>query len=84
MSNGAAEQFETSAAQIRYEAAALEMERAEKMAQPSYMLRPRVILDGNLWCALYGDNLQDGVAGFGSTPEKAFAAFDAAWKGQAR
>jgi len=22
-----------------------------------------------MWCALYGDNLQDGVVGFGESPE---------------
>ncbi len=27
--------------------------------------------DGNSWCALIGDNLQDGHAGFGSTVESA-------------
>jgi hypothetical protein len=37
-------------------------------------------MDGDQWCALYGENLQDGVAGFGDTPEKAMYAFDAAWK----
>jgi len=29
--------------------------------------------DGNQWCFLYGDNLQEGIAGFGDT------IFDAAW-----
>jgi len=24
--------------------------------------------DGNQWCCLYGENLQEGIAGFGSTP----------------
>lgn len=28
-------------------------------------------LDGNAWCALIGDNLQEGVAGFGGTPREA-------------
>jgi len=23
-----------------------------------------------MWCALYGDNLQDGVVGFGESPEE--------------
>ena len=37
--------------------------------------------DGDQWCALLGDNLQEGVAGFGETPDKAMAAFDMAfWK----
>lgn len=29
--------------------------------------------DGNQWCYLYGDNIQDGIAGFGET------IFKAAW-----
>ena len=27
--------------------------------------------DGNQWCFLFGDNLQDGIAGFGNTVEEA-------------
>jgi len=27
--------------------------------------------DGDRWCALYGANLQDGIAGFGDTPSEA-------------
>jgi hypothetical protein len=48
--------------------------------RPSVLMRPKIYMDGDAWCALYGDNLQDGVAGFGDTPEKAMLAFDAAWK----
>ena len=47
--------------------------------RPFMLLRPRMLLDGNQWCALYGDNLHDGVAGFGDTPAKASLAFDMAW-----
>lgn len=47
--------------------------------EPSYMYRPRLFLDGNQWCALYGENLQDGVAGFGDSPELAYMDFDRAW-----
>mgnify|MGYP001615362632 CR=1 FL=1 len=39
----------------------------------------RISIDGNQWCALYGDNLQDGVAGFGDTPHKASIQFDVEW-----
>lgn len=54
-------------------------------ARPSAVYRPRLSIDGNQWCALYGENLQDGVAGFGDTPEAACAAFDDAWlNGNAR
>ena len=50
--------------------------------RPSVLMRPSLTVDGNQWCALYGDNLQEGVAGFGDTPEEAFKAFDAAWNSE--
>lgn len=53
-----------------------ECEAAAMRTYPSYMLRPRLSIDGNQWCALYGDNLQDGVAGFGDSPFEAFRDFD--------
>ena len=62
-----------------YNAAIAEQDRAETLTRPSYMLKPALSLDGNKWCALYGDNLQDGVAGFGDTPALAYADFDKAW-----
>ncbi len=31
-----------------------------------------ISLDGNMWCALIGKNLQEGIAGFGTNPEEAF------------
>ena len=46
---------------------------------PALLWRPRLFIDGNQWCALYGDNLQDGVAGFGDTPDKAMRDFDLNW-----
>jgi len=42
-------------------------------AKPSVLFKPRVFLDGDSWCCLYG------VAGFGDTPELACEAFDAEW-----
>ena len=48
--------------------------------RPSYLWKPKLSIDGNQWCALYGENLQDGVAGFGDTPAKATLAFDRAWE----
>ena len=47
--------------------------------RPFIQLRPRIFLDGNQWCALYGENIQDGVAGFGDSPEKAAWEFDRQW-----
>ena len=43
------------------------------------MWKPTLSIDGNQWCALYGEDLQNGVAGFGDSPELAMYAFDAAW-----
>ena len=51
-----------------------------KMNEPFTLYRPHLYLDGNQWCALYGDNLQEGVAGFGDSPELAVAAFNEEWK----
>lgn len=43
---------------------------------PHVLLKPRLCIDGNQWCALYGENLQDGLAGFGDTPERAMLDFN--------
>ena len=60
--------------------AALEQRTTALLGQlPHVLMRPRVFIDGNQWCALYGDNLQDGVAGFGASPKTAMAAFDESW-----
>jgi len=48
--------------------------------KPCVVMKPKLSIDGNQWCALYGDNLQDGVAGFGNSPEKAMIDFDKNWK----
>lgn len=53
---------------------------AEYATAPSVLYRPALSLDGDQWCALYGDNLQDGVAGFGDTPEAAMCDFNRAWR----
>lgn len=47
--------------------------------RPSFLYRPRLFIDGNQWCALYGENIQDGVAGFGSSPKEAMLDFDKEW-----
>lgn len=46
---------------------------------PHVLMRPAVFVDGNAWCALYGENIQEGVCGFGSTPAEAAADFDKNW-----
>jgi hypothetical protein len=54
----------------------------DEMTRHSVLFRPAVFQDGNKWCALYGDNIQEGVAGFGDTPDEACRAFDLAWANQ--
>lgn len=47
-----------------------------QMQSPFVLLKPRLFPDGNQWCALYGDNIQEGLCGFGDTPAKAVLDFD--------
>ena len=49
------------------------------MTAPSVLHRPSIFPDGDQWCALLGDNLQVGIAGFGNTPYEACVAFDKAF-----
>lgn len=49
---------------------------------PHVLMRPLVFPDGAAWCALYGEDIQQGVAGFGDTPEGACANFDHNWRTQ--
>ena len=51
----------------------------DAMRNPSAIYRPTLSIDGNKWCALYGEDLQCGVAGFGDSPAEAMADFDANW-----
>jgi len=48
--------------------------------RPSVRYAPRLAMDGNMWHALYGEDQQMGVSGFGRTPEQALVAFDIAWR----
>ena len=50
--------------------------------EPSVLYKPKLFLDGNLYCALYGENLIDGCAGFGKTPKKAMDDFNKNWYGR--
>lgn len=49
---------------------------------PHVLLRPRIFPDGDRWCCLLGENLQEGIAGFGDTPAAAAMQFDDAWHQQ--
>lgn len=52
---------------------------AGEYERPSVVFKPKLSRDGNMWCALFGENLQEGVAGFGETPGAAMWSFDQAW-----
>lgn len=50
-----------------------------ELVRPSVLYRPSIGMDGSKWCALYGEDLMNGVAGFGDTPAEAMADFDQNW-----
>jgi len=43
---------------------------------PSVLYKPKIYIDGSQWCVLYGDDIQNGIAGFGDSPQKAMHDFD--------
>ena len=43
------------------------------------LLKPKIFIDGDQWCVLYGEDLQSGVVGFGDSPTLATYAFNKAW-----
>ena len=66
--------FVTLEAQSRLSAAV----EAEEM-QLFSMLKPKLFIDGDQWCCMYGENLQDGISGFGDTPKKAVSDWNKQW-----
>lgn len=53
---------------------------ATESQRPSVLFRPDLNIDGNQWFALYGKDLQSGMAGFGDSPEQAMVDFDKNWR----
>jgi len=51
----------------------------ELLRRPHVVMKPRVFKDGDSWCCLLGDNIQEGVSGWGPTPEQACLDFDKTW-----
>jgi hypothetical protein len=65
---------------LDYAAAAVEqMERycVERPGSPSAVRRPQLFFRGDLWIALLGPNLEEGIVGIGSTVRAALRGFDA-------
>jgi hypothetical protein len=56
-----------------------EQKLSEQMLRPSYILKPKLSIDGDMWLALFGENIMEGVCGAGKSPEEAYASFDKAW-----
>ena len=65
--------WQVSIIQQEFICAAMELQR------PFMTLKPKLYIDGNSWCALYGDNVQEGLCGFGDTPDLAARDFDKQW-----
>lgn len=58
---------------------AAELRTAERSSLWAVLLKLVPKQDGNQWCVLYGENLQEGIASFGDTPEQAMWRFDEAF-----
>lgn len=54
----------------------------DALTAPHVLYKPKLSQDGDQWCALFGENLAEGVAGFGYTPAEAMTAFDKEWTSQ--
>ena len=77
------DQYQSMAANAICHAATMAGEAWQMVAfsyeRPSVLYKPKLYLDGNKWCVLYGDNLQSGVVGFGDSPDAAMREFDKEW-----
>ena len=76
------EQIESSQRQhhevVRHQEALIEATTGADYKQFS-MLKPKLYKDGNQWCCLLGENIQEGIVGFGETPHKAVMDWNGAW-----
>lgn len=54
------------------------------LTAPHVLMRPRIFHDKAVgsWCVRYGDDIENGVSGWGETPRAAMADFDYAWERQ--
>ena len=43
---------------------------------------PRIFKDGDQWCALHGENIQEGIAGYGNTPNEALEDYIQMYRGK--
>lgn len=52
---------------------------AGEIGRPAVVFKPTISADGDMWCALLGEDLVTGVSGFGKTPAEAMQNFDIAF-----
>lgn len=64
-----------------YQAASLKYQNQQEINDFNLfsMLKPKLTMDGDKWCVLYGENLQEGIAGFGDSPHQAILNFNSEW-----
>jgi len=43
------------------------------------IIKPKLYKDGTQGCCLYGENIQEGIVGFGDTPKKAISDWNSSW-----
>ena len=55
----------------------MELYCAAHLGSPSAARRPRLVYRGQLWVALLGPSIEEGIVGIGPTVETALRAFDA-------
>lgn len=67
------------ASEMERNAASYKEEAARELVRPFYLIKPKVYPDGDKWCALFGEDIQGGVCGFGDTPNQAAINFDIEW-----
>lgn len=80
MSTLAEEQYWLLRAEAENEERHARQRAAVEQSRPVVVFRPTLKTDGDQWCFLLGENLQNGVAGFGSSPEAAAKDFDHQWR----
>lgn len=53
---------------------------AYELQRPCVIFKPTLSKDGDHWIAIFGENLQEGVAGCGKSPAEAMYNFDEKWR----
>jgi hypothetical protein len=62
---------------VHYEKMSLVIEKEEYNLFS--MLKPKLYKDGDQWCCLYGEDIAEGITGFGETPYKAIIDWNHNW-----